>query len=214
MPSKLLINSTSSELSYNNVGILISTPLEVLNACFSNFFWNLRDKVKLSSFRILSSVSFHMGIFNIIVVIVLYVLTYKILDERNIEREKNKNEISVLLIKECYHECLEYVELIKQDIVEKYIVPKIDFNSTNYEKTIISNLQNSPFLNESIIMDLVKDGQINKRQIEGYFEIRKKYQQYILMRIIFFDAPHKYEQIKTDLCNTINNGIKKIDNQT
>jgi len=157
---------------------------------------------------------FCMGILNIIVIIALYAFTYKILDERTIEREKNKNEISVLLIKKCYQECLEYVKFLNQETVEKYIVPKIDFNSTKYEGTIICNIQNSPFLSENIIMDLVKDGQITKRQIDGYFEIRIKYKQYINMRITFFDAPHIYEQIKTDLCNAINNEIKKLDNQT
>lgn len=156
---------------------------------------------------------FCMGIFNIIVVIVLYSITYKKLDKRTIEREKNKNEISSLLIKECYHECIEYIALLNQETIEKYIVPKIDFNNTTNKNMIIGNLQNSPFVNENIIMDLVKDGQITKKQIDGYFKVKKKYRQYINMRIIFFDCPNLYEPLKTDLCNLINIENKKLDNQ-
>ena len=52
-------------------------------------------------------------------------MTYKILNKRTIEREKNKNEISILIMKQCYQECIKYMELLDQETVEKYIVPKI-----------------------------------------------------------------------------------------
>lgn len=152
---------------------------------------------------------FCMGISNIILVIVLYVITYKALDERTIEREKNKKDISFLLIKECYFECLKWVDLLNQDMVEKYIVPKMDFNST--DNPIIANLRNSPFLNENIIMDLVKDGQVSKKQIEGYFRIKEKYSQYVNMRIIVYDDLNYYEPLKTDLCNSIKIEMKNLD---
>ena len=44
----------------------------------------------------------------------------------------------------------------------------------------------SPFLNEDIIMDLMNDGQLTKTQIEGYFKVKEKYRQYIIMIIIIF----------------------------
>lgn len=114
--------------------------------------------------------NFCMGILNIVVVIMLYVITYKKLDKRTIEREKNKKEISILLINECYQQCIKHVELLSEETIEKYIVPKIDFNST--DNKLIRNLADSPFVNENIIMDLVKDGQIAKQRIEKYFEIK------------------------------------------
>lgn len=152
---------------------------------------------------------FCVGILNSIIVIVLFVITYRTLDERTIEREKNKIEISELLIKECYHECKKYVDLLNQETVEKFIVPKIDFNSTN--NPIITNLQNSPFSSENIIMDLVKDGQVTKKQIEGYLKIREKYMQYVNMRITFFDAIGMYAPLENDLRNVISIEIEKLD---
>ena len=46
----------------------------------------------------------------------------------------------------------------------------------------------APFENENIIMDLVKDGQITKKQIEEYFNIKSMFSKYITMRITFFDS--------------------------
>lgn len=126
---------------------------------------------------------FWIGILNIIVIIALYIITYKKIDEKAIEREKNKYSISVLLLQECYQECIDYVELLNQEVVDKYIVPKMDFDSTDIKNSIINNLQSTPFISENTIMDFVKDGQVSKIQIEGYFSVRKKFRQYINMRI-------------------------------
>lgn len=152
---------------------------------------------------------FYIGILNIIAVLVMYVITYKTLDKRAIKREKNKYEISIMLIKDCYKECHSYINFLNQETVEKYIVPKIDFDSAEHK--IISNLQNAPFENESIIMDLVKDGQIAKSQIAGYFDVKKKFRQYVNMRITMFDGSHIYEPLRIELSHLIDSEIEKID---
>lgn len=167
---------------------------------------NLPSLLGLNMFNI--NWDFCIGILNIVVVIMLYVITYKKLDRRTIEREKNKKEISILLIRECYQECIKYVELLSQETVEKYIIPKIDFNIT--DNKIICNLKDIPFANEKIIMDLVKDGQITKQRIEKYFEIKGIFSQYITMRITFFDKSDFYEQLKNQLFREINIEIKNL----
>ena len=151
---------------------------------------------------------FYMGSWNVIAVVVLYVITYKALDQREIKKEKNKNEISAILIKNCYEQCNFYIKMLSEEMVEKYIVPKIDFNSTN--TTLITNAQNAPFENEAIIMDLVKDGQITKQQITSYLNIKQKFGQYVTMRITFFDSPYIYEPLKEELSHLISIEIKKI----
>lgn len=170
------------------------------------------DYINLPSFLGLNMLNinwdFCMGTLNIFVVIMLYIITFKKMDKRTIEREKNKSEISILLIKECYKECINYVEFLNQEAVEKYIVPKIDFNST--DNKIISNLKDSPFENENIIMDLVKDGQVIKERIEKYFEIKSIFSQYITMRIAFYDKADLYEPLKWKLLHKINMEIKNL----
>lgn len=153
--------------------------------------------------------NFFMGMINIIIVIVLYLITFITLDQRTVQREDNKNEISILLMKHCYQECIEYAELLDQKVVEKYIVPKMDFNST--DNTIINNLRNAPFINETIIMDLVKDGQVETKHIEEYLKIKGRYQSYITMRITFYDNEQYYQPVEYDLYNLINNEVDNLD---
>lgn len=165
--------------------------------------------IKISNINI----DFWLGILNIIIIIILYTITYKKIDEKVIERENNKYSIFVLLLQEVYRECRSHVELLNQEIVEKQIVHKLDFNSTDTKNSIIGNLQSTPFLSENTIMDFVKDGQITKIQLEGYFKVREKYRKYIYMRIAFYDASHIYEPLKTDLYKAIECEVKKLHTQ-
>lgn len=158
----------------------------------------------------ITNINWNLGmiIVNNIVVISIYILTYKTLNKRTVEREKNKRDISNLLIKNCYEECDEYVKMLDQETIEKYIIPKLDFNSTEHE--LINNFQQGPFKNESVIMELVKDGQIGKLEIEQYFKVKKIFSQYVMMRIVFFDKSEIYCAMKQQLGKEIDRGIQKI----
>lgn len=152
---------------------------------------------------------FLMDFFSIIVVVALYLFTYKLIDEKTIKREKNKTEISALLLKECYKECLEYSNMLTQEIITNYVVPKVDFNSTNFENSIINNLQNGPFGNENIIMDLAKDGQLTGEQIQSYYNVKNYYRKSISMRIIAYDNPGINSQFNSsNLQKIIESGLQ------
>ena len=158
---------------------------------------------------------FYMGLLNIIAVLVVFVITFQTLNQREmkihekeIEREKNKYNISLLLLQSCYVGCLDYMNFLNKENVDNYIVPKIDGNSTN--PPIISNLQNAPFENEEYFMDFVKDGQITNRQITGYLQVKTRFRQYVNMRIIFYDAPHIYEPLEAELLRLLDIEIKEV----
>lgn len=160
---------------------------------------------------------FYIGVLNIIAVLVVFAITFKTLSRREIKlhekdivRQKNKYEIALLFLQDCYDECLEYIKFLNEENVEKYIVPKIDFNSTN--PIIISNLQNAPFDNEGCLMDFVKDGQIKKRHIAEYLDIKRKFRQYVNMRITIHDAPELFEPLKNELSFLLDVEIKEIKN--
>ncbi|WP_024346860.1 hypothetical protein [Lacrimispora indolis] len=188
------------------MGREIKCIIVIISIIFLVDYINLPSKLGLTMSNI--NWDFSMGAFNIIVVVILYIVTFKTLDRRTIERENNKIEISTLLLKECYNECLWYVKYFDKEIVDKYVVPKIDFNSTDH--AIIKNLQSAPFLNENAIIDFAKDGQITKERLEGYFNVRKRFREYIGMRIMLYDGPEIYEPLKINLYNTINSEIKNL----
>jgi hypothetical protein len=158
---------------------------------------------------------FYMGLLNIGSVLVVFAITYQTLNkrevkihEKEIDREKNKYNISLLLLEDCYKECLSYINILNQENVDNYVVPKIDFNSTNPK--IISNLQNAPFENESYLMEFVKDGQIIRSQIEGYLVVKRKFRQYVNMRIIAHDNPTICIPLKDELVQLLNTEIKEV----
>ena len=152
---------------------------------------------------------FYMGILNVFSVVILYVITYISLDEREIKRDRNKNEIATLLIRKSYEQCSFYINnILTEDMIDNHILPKIDFNST--DSPIMMNLKNAPFENEAHLMDLVKDGQITKKKLEDYFNVKDKFSSYVFMRIAFFDAPEKYSDLKIELLDLIKVEIEKI----
>ncbi len=152
---------------------------------------------------------FYMGILNVFSVVILYVITYILLDQREIKRDRNKNEIATLLIRKSYDQCIFYINnMLTEDMINNYIVPKMDFNST--DNPIMMYLKSAPFENENHIMDLVKDGQITKKKLEDYFNVKDKFSSYVFMRITFFDAPEKYSDLKIELLDLIRVEIAKI----
>ena len=67
---------------------------------------------------------------NTISVIIIFIVTYITLNIREIEikereiiREKNKQDISLLILINCYEECKKYINMISDEIVNKYIIP-------------------------------------------------------------------------------------------
>ena len=158
---------------------------------------------------------FYAGFLNAVVVLAVFAITYKVLTEREIKihnkellREENKLGISLLLVRGCYEECKSYIDLLSEETVNNHIVPKIDFNSIN--PRIIGNLRIAPFSSENIILDLAKDGQITEEQIAGYFKVRRKYEEYVNMRITFFDAPHFYIPLREEFLRLLNAEIEEV----
>lgn len=132
-----------------------------------------------------------------------------LLDQREIKKDRNKNEIATLLIRKSYDQCIFYINnILNENMINNYIVPKLDLKST--DNPIMMNLKNAPFENETHIMDLVKDGQITRKKLEGYFNVKDKFSVYTSMRIIFFDAPEKYIDLEMELLDLIRVEIAKI----
>lgn len=154
---------------------------------------------------------------NTISVIIIFIVTYILLNTREIEiqereiiREKNKQDISLLILINCYEECKKYINMISEEIVNKYIIPKIDFNAE--KSIIITNIQNAPFDNDNVVIDLGKDGQLSKEQVSNYFVIKDKFKQYINFRIIFYDCPNEYNYLKEELLGLLNTEISRLSN--
>lgn len=152
--------------------------------------------------------AFSLGIFANIIVVTLYVITYETLDKHTSEKEANKNKISEYLILQCYEQCLWWLSNLSDNVVEKHIVPEMDFNST--ENKVVTNILNAPFQNENAIMNLINDGQVSLHSVQGYFKVKQLFSQYVTIRITFFDAPHLFDSVAFELDKVVKEEIRNL----
>lgn len=139
-------------------------------------------------------------VINSIVVIFVFLITYSLVDKKTFEKEETikQNKICTLniMLLDVYNNCNKIIDMLDDNqLLKKYIIPKIDFNST--QNQVEDNLKKLPFENEKYIVELFSDGIAEKEVISNYFNFKGLYQQYIRMKITFFDiANYKEEQLK------------------
>lgn len=129
------------------------------------------------------------AVLNAVVVIGLYVVTYVIIDKRQIQKEQNAKMVSYVLMNSTYKKCVDYLDMLDdQQVLAKYIVPKIDFNKSAKDDPITINLQSAPFSEYISILDLSKSGFVTHKDLTTYLTIMERYKSYVSERITFFDV--------------------------
>lgn len=128
---------------------------------------------------------------NALVIIFMFIITYLLIESKTISHEEiivnNKKEFLILLLEKVCDECLSQIEILNdQEMIEKYLIPKIDFNATN--DSIIKNIKIKPFEYGSEIINLFSDGIIDKKYFSNYMKIKDCFERYIQWRIILFDV--------------------------
>lgn len=172
-------------------------------------------------FNIFSTISCELNssfleiIINNIILIMIFIITYFLIDKRNMDKneEKKNNQEYVLkqLLVETYTECRKTIELLdNNEVLSKYIVPKVDFNKTDFDNFVVNNLKNSPFKNESTILDLFKEGIFSTIYLHNYLRIKNEYQEYISIRITFFEREELTKSSRIKLRKDLNLEFKSL----
>ncbi|MBC2122195.1 hypothetical protein [Listeria marthii] len=122
------------------------------------------DYFNIPSDNGLNMMSINWSLFNILVVIFLYLLTFKNIEARTILKEKNKKDIVNALLKECYtniNSNLESLQPIKQQL-----------KSDNINAAI-----NIAFPNDNLIQDLIIEGLLTKEELMNYLSIKTSFKE-------------------------------------
>lgn len=136
-------------------------------------------------------------LFDTSVVLVLYVISFYYIENKQNEKDANARDTVDILIKKTYQECLDNLKFLdNREMIGKYIIPKVDGNKTDSENKVINNLQTLPFSSFDAVIDLANNGYIEKIKLNDYLDIKKEYQYLISVKIIFFDLvkPETIEQ--------------------
>ena len=127
-------------------------------------------------------------IFNAAIVLALYTVSFYYIDNKQNEKDANARKTVDVLMKESYQVCLNNLNLLdNKEMIEKYIIPKVEGNKTDKDNKVINNLQTLPFSSFDTIIDLAVDGYIENEKLDTYMYIKKEYQYLISVKIIFFD---------------------------
>lgn len=127
-------------------------------------------------------------LFDASIVVILYVISFYYIENKQNEKDANARDTVDVLLKKTYQECLSNLEFLdNKEMVEKYIIPKIDGSKTPSENKIINNVQYLPFSSFDSIIDLSANGYIEKEKVNYYLDIKKEYQYLVSAKIIFFD---------------------------
>lgn len=159
-----------------------------------------------------------------VVALVIYFISYNEIDDRKIKREDNAKDTAKVLLADTYKECLNTLELLgNREILEAFIVPKVDFNKTNKDDKIMNNLQTLPFESFDKIISLSEGGYISKDKLEIYLSIKEfAFSCFDENNIFDIDKAQGLKQILYkeeidrrfyDLINTINNEISFLTNR-
>ena len=149
-------------------------------------YLNVPQLLGLSSNRI--NMDFFDVFLNSVIVVVLYIITYYLVDRKQIQKDANAKDTADVLLLYTYKECLDNLQMVwNSEWVKKYIVPKVDGNKPVTENKIIMNLQSIPFASKGEVLELSKSGYVEREVFARYLHIQKEYNHIINMKITFYD---------------------------
>lgn len=130
--------------------------------------------------------SFWDAIINAIIVITLYIITFIIVDRRQIKKYENaKNTVGVLMLYS-YEKCEDVLKTLdNQHQLDTFIIPKMNYDESPYDNSIIRRMQEFPFAEYQSILDFAVNGSVTGNELKTYLKIMNNYREYVLNRITF-----------------------------
>lgn len=137
-----------------------------------------------------------------LVVIGLYLITFSLLDSRQIKMSKNQREVALLLMSKTYEQCKESVLLFERREVREKAVEKCDFDKVIHEDKQLQYYLDFPFEFHEQIVAFASTGIISKKEFSDYLELREVFRKHISIRIMFFDREDLPNSTKKEFLDT------------
>ncbi|ECP0224430.1 hypothetical protein FX166_14020 [Listeria monocytogenes] len=154
----------------------------------------------------LDMMNINWSLFNILVVIFLYLLTFKNIEARTILKEKNKKDIVNALLKECYTNI--------NPLMHSLVAIKMKVNEES-----INEAMDIAFTNDNLIQDLIKDGLLTEKELMDYNSIKASFKRTVsfsrfmvldLKKDIKADIEKTYKDYKTELETLVNSALEQL----
>ena len=129
--------------------------------------------------------------------------------EKNEIRIKNQESIANALLLQIYEECYRIVKMFDNPKMMNAIVRKVNPDEIITDDNPFRRLEGSPFENETILMDLFKEGILSKDEYNEYFKIKEEYHNFMTTVIVFRDDMDMINSMKKDIKSSLLNAINK-----
>ena len=137
-----------------------------------------------------------------LVVIGLYLITFNLLDSRQIKMSKNQREVALLFLFKTYEQCKNSVLLFELREVREKAVEKCDFDKVIHEDKQMQYYLDFPFEFHEQIVEFASTGIISKKEFSDYLELREVFRKHINIRIMFFDREDLPNSTKKEFLDT------------
>lgn len=117
----------------------------------------------------------------------MYIITYLVIDKKQIKQLNNKRNIAKLLLIEAYEECLSEIEWMDKDDYRNHVAGRIDFNDYLNNNPTYKKIAENAFYNQEMILSFAKEGIISSTHLENYLNVRKEFRLFLTMAITFHD---------------------------
>ncbi|EPN9397602.1 hypothetical protein ACT46F_000925 [Listeria monocytogenes] len=154
----------------------------------------------------LDMMNINWSLFNILVVIFLYLLTFKNIEARTILKEKNKKDIVNALLKECYTNI--------NPLMHSLVAIKMKVNEES-----INEAMDIAFTNDNLIQDLIKDGLLTEKELMNYNSIKASFKRtvsfsrFMVLKLeedIKTDIEKVYKDYKTELETLVSSALEQL----
>ena len=137
-----------------------------------------------------------------LVVISLYLITFNLLDSRQIKMSKNQREVALLLMFKTYEQCKGSVSLFELREAREKAVEKCDFDKVIFEDKQMQYYLDFPFEFHEQIIEFASTGTISKQEFSDYLELREAFRKHINIRIMSFDREELPNVTKREFLET------------
>ncbi len=152
--------------------LILSAIIAVVD--YNNCFSGLGHNITNYNFDVLSIVIGN-G-----VVVVLFVITFILLDRRNIQKEENKRKVALIMLKSIYTHCSEMIEKFDDHKFWVDVVSPSTFEKAEAREAKKNHFSRLPFFeNNESILSFSQDGILHGDEIDRYIQVKKLYTEYI-----------------------------------
>lgn len=130
-----------------------------------------------------------------LLVILLYVITYFIVDEKNAKERKNKKEIVKYMLEDDYNTCLRYLDVLENKMQLKIIVEQLSKDGCLYKNEYFNEWMDVSFKNYNYIMEYSSQGIIDVKILKKYLYIKSQYLITMSGYILSAGMPDEMEKI-------------------